>query len=672
MIDVSRDASTKRPVTFRHPAVTATLLAIIAIALTFQQIKAELPLSLLWRAIWSPDDGDLRQLIVHFSLLPRLSIAIFGGAALGLSGSLMQHVLRNPLAEPATLGLSAGAYLALTVVSLWMPTFFVGWREGIALLGAAASALIVFGFTWRRDLSPLSLILAGLVVALYASAMATALLLLHDRRFDAMSIWGSGSLIQKDWSATIHLLPLLAIAIIFLRFQVKPLGILGLGDEAARALGLPVARTRFLALGLATLLTASLVSTVGVIGFVGLAAPLLARMSGARLLPQRLLWSPIIGALLLWLTDQIVVAGVAIWGDLPTGAVTALLGAPFLFLASRRLRSTPSETEIGQSAPFAPSRPWFPIGLCMVLLSLCLCIAIDFGRGSHGWYWAGPDELLKLLTWRVPRIFGACAAGAMLSMAGTMLQRLTGNAMASPELLGISAGASFALILVVFFNIGAGPVVLATGAAIGASAVSTLLIGMGWRHQFDPERLTLWGVALGALLSALMAALLASGDPRSRELLNWMSGSTYQITSSEAGLALVSTVVLLWLSPLIGRWLEILPLGDPVAQSLGLNLKISRLSILVFISAATAIATVIVGPLSFVGLMGPHLARLVGFRRPLIEVIGSALIGSLLMVSADWLGRNILFPYQVPAGLVATLIGGPYLIWLITSNGRSR
>jgi iron complex transport system permease protein len=661
LMSASPRASVER---WRHPAILAVPLACTGLFLTAAEISARIPLSLIWHAFWSPDPNDLAQLIVHFSLFPRVSAAVLGGAGLGLAGCLTQHVLHNPLAEPSTLGISAGAYLAMTIVALWFPSGFVGWREGAALAGAGTITVVVFALVWREALSPISLILAGLVASLYSGAMATFMLLLHDQYLDALSIWGSGSLVQENWLATKHLFPVLCAAILYVRLDMRSLVALGLGDTVSSSLGLGVARTRFLALAVAAALTASLVASVGVIGFVGLGAPVLCRMLGARRLDQRVFWSPVLGGMLLWVTDQTIVAGGALWGDIPTGAVAALLGAPFLIWVSGRAgheRPIPSP-DIRRIRVL--QRPMLLLILYAASLLVAMIVALYVGKSGDGWSIASGGDVARLAVWRVPRVVGACAAGAMLSMAGALLQRVTGNAMASPELIGISAGASLALILMVWIGeVGALPIGFA--AALGSLGVSILLLTAGWRSSFSPQKVILVGIGLSTFLSALMSALLATGDPRGRQILNWLSGSTYQISMAEAVAALISALLLLSVIPLLVRWLDILPLGDTVAASVGIHLRWSRLATLAFVSIATAIATVVVGPLSFVGLMAPHIVRLSGMRRPLSESIGAALVGATLMTVADWLGRNLLFPYQMPAGLIATLLGGPYVVWLI-------
>ena len=152
-------------------------------------------------------------------------------------------------------------------------------------------------------------------------------------------------------------------------------------------------------------------------------------------------------------------------------------------------------------------------------------------------------------------------------------------------------------------------------------------------------------------------------------MLQWLAGSTYTITPADAALALALCVVLCALTPLCKRWLQILPLGEASARALGVSTRGARFALLVLIALLTAAATLVVGPLSFVGLTAPHFARLLGARRPLQQVLLAAPIGALTIVVANWLGRALLMPRELPAGLVATLLGAPYLMWLL---GRHR
>lgn len=274
-------------------------------------------------------------------------------------------------------------------------------------------------------------------------------------------------------------------------------------------------------------------------------------------------------------------------------------------------------------------------------------------------------ELDALLPWRWPRVLSALAAGMMLAVAGTLIQKLTGNPMASPEVLGISSGAAFGVVMMLFMVPGDAFVWLLPAGSLGAAATLLIIMIAAGRGGFSTERMLLAGIALSTAFTTVIFLLLASGDPRMGGLLTWLSGSTYSVEPAQALRTALIAAGLLVLAPLCRRWLTILPLGGATARSVGIALTPARLSILLLAATLTAMATLTVGPLSFVGLMAPHMARMLGFRRALPQMVIAALLGGLLMVFADWCGRMLLFPYQIPAGLLATFIGAPYFVYLL-------
>jgi len=178
------------------------------------------------------------------------------------------------------------------------------------------------------------------------------------------------------------------------------------------------------------------------------------------------------------------------------------------------------------------------------------------------------------------------------------------------------------------------------------------------------------GLSLGAAFESGMALLLASGDPRGETVLAWLSGSTYLVGAEMAGAAALGMIVLLAFAGAAVRWLDLLALGPGMARSLGLRPGPARAALLLVAAALSGVATLLVGPLSFVGLLAPHLVRLAGLHRAAAQLPATALCGAIIMVLADWAGRTLLFPAEIPAGVVAALVGGPVLLWAL-SRGRS-
>lgn len=651
-----------------HPWLMAAGLGGVALAATLWLLSLQLP-SASWGTLWHLADAssdDLSLIALRYATLPRLAVALASGAALALAGAIFQHVLRNPLAEPTTLGVSAGASVSLSVVSLWFPDLLIHGREWVALVGALVSVGVVMAVSWSRAFSPLSMILGGLLVTLCTGAFTSVLALFFGQSLVSVFIWQSGMLNQNGWAVAQYLVARLAVVAALVALMTNALAVLELGDESARSVGLPLRTIRAGALLIASMLSALVVSAVGVIGFIGLAGPVLARLAGARTLRQRLVWSPVIGACLLWLADEGAQLAGRVFVEIPTGAVTALFGAPLLLLMLPLLKDAalqPAPSSYGASAPRRFHAGWLVLAaLALVVLAT---LAVDFNRGLSGWRLLPWADVQPLLTLRAPRVAAALAAGVMLALAGVVIQRLTANPMASPEVLGISSGASLALIALLFIAPSAGQAVRVLTGAAGALATLLVMFALARKSTFSPERLVLVGIAVATVTGSVVSVLLTSGDPRMPILQAWMAGSTYRVQSADALAACVVAVISAGLLPFAARALEILSLGEQSARAVGVSVSTVRMALLGLCALATAAATLIVGPVSFVGLMAPHMARLLGLRRAVPQALAGALIGAALMVLADWLGRNLLFPNQVPAGLLVAFIGGPYFLILM-------
>lgn len=644
------------------PLALSLLLGAVAVSLAWTALPMERGLLFTLQTLSQPTISSPQEAVLYYSWWPRLSISLLAGAGLGLAGVLMQQVLRNPLAAPTTLGVASGANLALIAATLFAPALLVSGREWVALAGGALTMGLVFMLAWSRGLAPMVVVLAGLVVNLFAGALAMTLLLFNQETLKGVLIWGAGSLTQSGWSDVAYLWPRLAISAVLACLLLRPLAVMDLDESNARSLGVSIRQLRLAGLGLAVFLTGCVVSVVGIIGFIGLAAPNIARMAGARRLGPRMFWSVILGALLLTTTDLMLQQFASSPSTLlPTGAMTAALGAPLLLWLIPRLKlggNTPGVPTQGLVHRHArPDR--LAITLFVILLAAAV-LAIFIGQTAQGWHWTAQWSVLE---WRMPRLLAAAGSGILLAIAGTIIQRVSGNPMASPELLGISGGSAIALMAVIFLVPSPGNLTLVSAGTLGALGALGVLVLLNRRSGYVPERLLLTGVAITALFDAVRSIVLSGGDPRGQQVVAWLSGSTYYVDLQGGVLIAVLAAVMVVATRPLARWLDILPLGPATASSLGIGLNRSRLLLLVLIALLTACATLVIGPLSFVGLLAPHLARLLGFGRAREHLLGAALIGALLMILADWVGRQALFPQEIPAGLVASLIGGSYFMW---------
>lgn len=259
-----------------------------------------------WRDLWSAADRlPLEALAVQSQTLPRMAAAWLAGGASALATVLMQQILRNPLASDSTLAVSGGAQTALLAATVFAPSLLLHGTAAVAFGGAAAALAVVLYLSARRELLPLTVVLAGLVLSLYLGAVSGALTLFYSEETRGILLWGSGSLIQDGWTAVGNLLWRTAAAAVGIAVLFKPMALMSLGDVQAAASGVPVRRIRVAVLALAAFLSASVVAEVGMMGFVGLAAAAWVRQSGVRTVGRQSAAAWLCGGMMLSLTDNL-------------------------------------------------------------------------------------------------------------------------------------------------------------------------------------------------------------------------------------------------------------------------------------------------------------------------------------------------------------------------------
>ncbi len=315
---------------------TGSLLMAMAAGLAWGEVS--LPLGDVLAAVTGGGEQLGRDLVLQ-DRLPRVLVAALAGAALAVAGTVVQAVGRNPLAEPHLLGISGGASVAALGLLVLVPAAPVSLVPVAAFLGALLALGAVLAVTWTGGLPPERLLLVGVAMAAFTSALVSLLVVLSGPQIAQALVWITGSTYARDMGDVTALVgwPLVLVPALWL--LSRPLDLLALGDEAPRALGLPLDRMRVGLLVAAVLLAAAAVANVGAIGFIGLIAPHWARgVTGNRhrwLIPL----SAALGALLLVLAD-LVGRTVDAPRSIPSGLVVALLGAPafLVLLASRRHR----------------------------------------------------------------------------------------------------------------------------------------------------------------------------------------------------------------------------------------------------------------------------------------------------------------------------------------------
>ncbi|MFF7728879.1 Fe(3+)-hydroxamate ABC transporter permease FhuB [Streptomyces sp. NPDC008001] len=654
------------------------------------------------------DDSRL-SLVVGDLRLPRTLTALAVGAALGTAGCLLQAVTRNPLAETGLLGVNAGASLGVVTGIAFLGVHsgygYLLWAFGGAVL---ASALVLLVANRRGGGSPMRLVLAGSALGATFGGITSVLVVNSAETYDRFRFWVLGSLAGVEGLTRLtSLAPVLAAGFVVALLIARPLSALALGDDLAKGLGHRPGVIRTVVAVAVTLLTAASVALVGPVSFLGLLAGFLARaVTGPRLTAQILL-AGLIGAGVLTGSD-VLARVVSRPFEAPVSVIIALFGAPVLIgiVRSRRMASAgmtgpaaEDGPESGRGAAVRLPRPRKGEGdgdsfvgradalslllhrraaVAATVLAALLVAAVvlsayagqsDMGlsRTVSAVFGSGDRfDVLLVQKFRLGRIVAGLAAGAALGLAGCLTQTLARNRLATPELLGVNDGATAAVLLSAtlggtFGAWWAGPL----GALAAVLVVTAVSGGLGQRGY----RVLVVGLAMSALASAVTQVVLSRRSLNSASSLYvWTSGSLNGRSYSVAVPVLTGLAVLVPLALVVARHLNVLRFDDSTAASLGVAPGRVRLVCMLLAVGLAGLAVGICGPVGFIALASPVIAgRLAGPLR--VPVVGSMLVGATLVVLADTVGRVALDGTEIPVGIVSTVLGGPFLLWVLL--GRS-
>lgn len=668
----------------RLTLLIACLLALIAVggAVHLTQGTANLDALDVVRLVFGGGDDETAAVVVA-SRLPRLLAALVVGVALGAAGAALQSVSRNIMAAPDTLAVDAGAHFALVAVAAFGLSVPLLGAAGIAFAGGLCAAALVLALSGAGGTGIVRLVLAGTATALALVALTRILLLLFSEETRGLFAWGAGSLGQNGLSGVRTLGPVVAVALLLLLVLSRKLDLVYLGDDHARTLGIHVGRVRLSAIVLAVLLSAAAVTLAGPIGFVGLAAPAVVRlMAGAvpglhrhaALIPV----SAAMGVTLLIGADVLLRALIGSQGalEVPTGVVTTILGVIFLIVLARNIRVSAATTE----PPAAGARGGVTSARFRLILGVLVVLAIGSVAGSvllgdtkllmgdvFNWLTgqAGPI-VTNVMENRAPRVVAALLAGASLALAGAVIQALARNPLAEPGIIGVSGGAGLGAVAVITLVPGVSFWTQAGAAGIGAAVTMALVFALAARGGFASERLVLIGFGMQAGTAALITLLITLTDPwNETKALTWLGGSTYGRSFEHlVPMALAVLVVVPVLIRARGE-LDLLSLDDETPRVLGVNVPRSRLLLLTCAVLLTGASVAGVGVIAFVGLVAPHAARAIVGRRHSRALPVAALLGGILVCVADTIGRTVIAPGQLPAGLMTAIIGAPYFVWLL-------
>ncbi|MBT2615174.1 iron ABC transporter permease [Peribacillus frigoritolerans] len=325
---------------------------------------------------------------------------------------------------------------------------------------------------------------------------------------------------------------------------------------------------------------------------------------------------------------------------------------------------------------------WMGLFITILLLLFLLCSSIVYGYTDTTWKMAidaftdfnGTNEHIVIQSVRLPRALIASAIGASLAISGVLMQTLTKNPLASPDIFGVNAGAGLAVVTgVTVFGISNLQVftwLSFLGAAI--AAISIFMIGSMGRGGLTPMKLTLAGAAMTAMVASLTQGLLVSNEALLEQVLFWLAGSVSG-RSLDNLVAVLPYLVVGWgLALIMSGKMNVLSMGEDVAKGLGLNIVFLKLVLGLAIILLSGGSVAVAGPIGFIGIVVPHLTRsIVGIdHRWLIPFSG--LFGAVLLIAADVISRYILMPREVPVGVMTAIIGTPFFIYIARKGFSGR
>ena len=310
------------------------IVCLVALSLVTLSIgTAEYTIPQIVDALLNKDDGPIRVIVLNLRL-PRLIMAIEVGACLAVAGALLQSVMRNPLADPGIIGVSAGAVTAATTVLLLFPTM-ISLVPLLSFVGAALACVLIYVLAWRDGVDPVRIILSGVAINTVLGSYNSFLQMLNADNLANVLVFLNGSLSGCNWEQVYVLTFYAGLGLILGFCCIKNANILQLGDEMAKSLGINVSWVRILLSGVAAFLAASTVSVAGMIGFIGLVVPHIARMMVGSDYKALLPVSTLLGAVLLLAADTLgrtLIPGM----EIPVGIIMAATGGPFFLYMLRK------------------------------------------------------------------------------------------------------------------------------------------------------------------------------------------------------------------------------------------------------------------------------------------------------------------------------------------------
>lgn len=270
---------------------------------------------------------------------------------------------------------------------------------------------------------------------------------------------------------------------------------------------------------------------------------------------------------------------------------------------------------------------------------------------------------------RIPRIIMAVVVGANLAVSGVLLQGVMRNPMADPGITGISSGASVVVMIVMLYFPGAAASIPLFG-FVGGVLACFLIYSLAWKQGLSAVRIVLAGVAVNSMLGGVSSLISLLNSESLSSVLSWLNGELGKKGWDKVSSILIYSVIGLILAFLCYRCCDLLALGDKNTKSLGYNPNILRIVISGIAVFLAGISTAYVGVIGFIGLVVPHMSRMIMGSEHKYLIPFSALMGSIVLLVADTVGRTVIAPYEIPVGVIMTVCGGPFFLYLLRKDSK--
>jgi len=323
------------------------------------------------------------------------------------------------------------------------------------------------------------------------------------------------------------------------------------------------------------------------------------------------------------------------------------------------------------------NKRYLTIGLSLVLLLILLILLTTVGSVNLSFTEIinalinNDNKMVTTIVYkmRLPRNILAALVGANLAVSGVLLQSVMKNPLADPGITGVSSGASVAAIFILLL-LPQYTGILPIAAFIGGAIACILVFLMAYKNGLKPGRIVLAGVAINTILGGVISYLSTMYSDRIQSAMLWLNGSLATKTWADVEMLFIYSIVGLVVSLFLIRSANVLQLGDDSATNLGFNVNLTRLLISGVAVFLAATSTAVVGIISFVGLIVPHIARMIMGSDHKFTIPFSMILGSIVLLVADTLGRTIGGAVEIPVGVIMSIVGGPFFLYLLRKRGN--